>query len=73
MMEQEIKDLTRRVVELEVGQRAQADALHRIEVGIAQLTGAVKILQWGLPVAVTIGGGVIGAIVAIMRAGQATG
>lgn len=67
MMEQQLTDLTRRVSELEIGQRSQADALHRIEIGIAQLTGAVRILQWGLPVAVTVGGIVVAVIVAITQ------
>ena len=67
MLEQQVKDMERRVTDLEKGQKFGLDALHRIELNIAQLTGAVRVLQWGLPVAVTIGGTVIAVIVAITR------
>ena len=67
MLEQQISDLERRMGVVEKDQKVGLDALHRIELNIAQLTGAVRVLQWGLPVAVTIGGTVIAVIVAITR------
>lgn len=62
MQEQQLRDQERRIAKLEELQETQNGSLHRIELTLAEVKGAVSLMRLTLPLIVGIGGLTVSAI-----------